>query len=292
VKELRENGKAVISEGALVVPLDDLAMPPFILTKTNGSFLYSTTDLATIKFRAEQYNCDLVMYLVDYRQSLHFKQVFATACRVGYIKEENKLEHISYGTLNGKDNKPFKTRSGDTVNLRDLLAEAVGIIREKSSVANEETIQKVAVACLKFSDLVNYRDSSYVFDLEQFTNFEGKTGAYILYNLVRIKSILGKNPTFENKITMCKTPEERALMLELTNFWQVFGQAYTKRAPHHIAEYIYSIAKKFSSFYSVCPIKDEKDELYKQSKLSLLSLTKKYFEVCLDLLNILPVDEM
>jgi arginyl-tRNA synthetase len=292
IEELDKNGLAKMSEGAKIIDLNEFDLPPFILVKSDGSFLYSTTDLATCKYRKEKFDPDLELYVVDYRQSLHFKQLFESAKKCGYLTDKNKAEHISYGTMNGKDGKPFKTRSGDTMNLRDLIDETVAIIQKKSTVKDRETIERIAIACLKFADLLNFRESSYVFDLEQFTNYEGKTGAYILYSLVRINSILNGIEKKETKITTIKTAEERDLLLELTRFSEIFKMTYHKRAPHFLAEYTYNIAKKFNSFYTTSPINTEKDEEYKNTKISILYLTKEYLELCLHLLSIKSVVKM
>jgi arginyl-tRNA synthetase len=291
VKELKENGKAVISEGALIVDIRDLDMPPFLLAKSNGSILYATTDLAAVKYRVDNYNPDEVFYIVDYRQSLHFKQVFATAKRVGYLPDKNHFEHIGYGTINGKDGKPYKTRSGDVVNLSDLIDETTEAVEKKATIKDKDTIKKIAIACLKFADLINYRESSYVFDMEQFTNFEGKTGAYILYSIVRINSILEK-VKLADKIEVIKTKEERELLFDFSRFNEVLKLSYEKKAPHFIAEYVYNIAKKFNTFYGNTSILNETDEIYKKSKIALIILVKKYLETCLNLLNIEKVEKM
>jgi arginyl-tRNA synthetase len=291
VKDLKGSGRAVISEGALIVDIRDLDMPPFLLAKSNGSILYATTDLAAVKYRIDNYNPDAVFYVVDYRQTLHFKQVFATAKRVGYLPDKNHFEHISYGTINGKDGKPYKTREGTAVSLNDLVNETIEAIEKKATIRDRDVIQKIAVACLKFADLVNYRESSYIFDMEQFTNFEGKTGAYILYSIVRINSILEKaKPT--DKIEVIKTKDERDIIFEFSKFDEIFRLAYEKKAPHFIAEYAYGIAKKFNVFYGNTSVLNESDEQYRNSKIALIILVKKYLETCLELLNIEKVDRM
>lgn len=292
IPDLESKGIITVSQGAKVIDLSDKDMPPAIIEKSDGAVMYASSDMATILDRKTKFNPDLMLYVVDYRQGLHFKQVFESARRSGYLDDKHTAEHIAFGTMNGKDGKPFKTRSGDVVKLRDLINEMVEVISQKSTIKDRETIEKIAVACLKFADLINYRESSYIFDMEQFTNFEGKTGAYILYSLVRINSILSSNDSFDYKITELKTKEEKDLAIELTRFPQTLKGAYDKRAPNYIAEYVYNLAKKFSGFYSACPINSETDEEYKKSKLSLIYLTKKYIETCLYLLGIEAVEKM
>lgn len=292
IPELEKNGVITVSQGAKIVDLSDKDMPPAIIEKSDGAVMYASSDLATILDRRNKINPDLMLYVVDYRQGLHFKQVFEAARRSGYLDNEHIAEHIAFGTMNGDDGKPFKTRSGDTVKLRELITEMIDVISKKSSVKDKETIEKIAVACLKFADLINYRESSYIFDMESFTNFEGKTGAYILYSLVRINSILLNNSEFNHNITTIKTHEEKDLIIELSRFSQVFVGSYEKRAPNYIAEYVYILAKKFNSFYSACSINNENDEEYKKSKLSLIYLTKEYIETCLYLLGINNVEKM
>ena len=281
-----------ISQGAKVIELTNTDMPPILIEKSDGAFMYASSDLATILDRREKYNPDLMLYVVDYRQSLYFKQVFEAAKKIGYLDDKHTAEHIAFGTMNGNDGKPFKTRSGDVVKLRDLINEMVEVIEKKSTIKDKEIVEKIAVACLKFADLINYRETSYIFDMEQFTNFEGKTGAYILYSLVRINSILKDNKINNAKITEIRTKEEKDLLLELTRFSQTIQASYDKRSPNFLAEYVYGLARKFSSFYSACPINNEKDENYKNSKLAILKLTKQYIEVCLSLLGIGSVERM
>lgn len=281
-----------ISQGAKVIELTNTDMPPVLIEKSDGAVMYASSDLATILDRREKYNPDLMLYVVDYRQSLHFKQVFEAAKKIGYLDDKHTAEHIAFGTMNGNDGKPFKTRSGDVVKLRDLINEMVEVIEKKSTIKDKEIVGKIAVACLKFADLINYRETSYIFDMEQFTNFEGKTGAYILYSLVRINSILKDNKINNAKITEIRTKEEKDLLLELTRFSQTIQASYDKRSPNFLAEYVYGLARKFSSFYAACPINNEKDENYKNSKLAILQLTKQYIEVCLNLLGIGSVERM
>lgn len=292
IVDLESKKIITISQGAKVIELTNTDMPPVLIEKSDGAVMYASSDLATILDRREKYNPDLMLYVVDYRQSLHFKQVFEAAKKIGYLDDKHTAEHIAFGTMNGNDGKPFKTRSGDVVKLRDLINEMVEVIEKKSTIKDKEIVEKIAVACLKFADLINYRETSYIFDMEQFTNFEGKTGAYILYSLVRINSILKDNKINNAKITEIRTKEEKDLLLELTRFSQTIQASYDKRSPNFLAEYVYGLAKKFSSFYAACPINNEKDESYKNSKLAILQLTKQYIEVCLSLLGIGSVEKM
>ena len=194
--------------------------------------------------------------------------------------------------MNGKDNKPFKTRSGDNVKLRDLIDEVIAKIKEKSKVDDEENIKNIAVACLKFADLINYRESNYIFDMDQFTNYEGKTGAYILYSIVRINSILKQQKINDYKVTKITTNEEKDLLLELSKFSMMIKNSYDKKAPNIVADYVYNLAKKFNTFYSACNINSETDEIYKNSKISLIYIVKQYLTVGLDLLGIKTVEIM
>lgn len=292
IVDLERKGAITVSEGAKVIELNGTDMPPVLIEKSDGAVMYASSDLATILDRREKYNPDLMLYVVDYRQSLHFKQVFEVAKRIGYLDDTHTAEHIAFGTMNGKDGKPFKTRAGDIVKLRELIDEMIEVIAKKSAIQDRETIEKIAVACLKFADLINYRETSYIFDMDQFTNFEGKTGAYVLYSLVRINSILNECSELDCKITEIRTKEEKDLLLEMSRSNQIFEATYSKKAPNFLAEYVYSLAKKFSSFYSACPVNSEKDINYKKSKISLLYLTKQYIETALYLLGISSVEKM
>lgn len=292
IADFEKRGLITISEGAKVVDLSDKDMPPAIIEKSDGAVMYASSDLATIVDRREKYNPELMLYVVDYRQALHFKQVFEVATRAKLLDESHIAVHCPFGTMNGKDGKPFKTRSGDTVKLRELINEMITVITEKSTIKDEKTIQNIAIGCLKFADLINFRESDYVFDMEKFTSFEGKTGAYILYGLVRINSILKNISNFNYKITEIKTKEEKDLLIQLTKFNEVFEITYNKYAPHYLAEYVYLLTKLFSSFYANCPINNEVDEEYKKSKISLIYLVKKHIEICLNLLGIKTVEKM
>ncbi|MDR2778098.1 MAG: arginine--tRNA ligase [Rickettsiales bacterium] len=294
IENLTASGIIIVSQGAKIIDLGDLDpnIPPVIIEKSDGAVMYASSDIATILDRLQKFSPDLMLYVVDARQSLHFKQVFLACKKIGFLDDSHRAEHCMFGTVNGKDGKPFKTRSGDTIRLRELVDEMESKIREKSSDGSADVIRDIAVACIKFADLVNYRESSYVFDFDQFTNYEGKTGAYILYSLVRIKSIIGNYSSMEYKITSIGTEEEKSLLMELTKFPTVVEQAYVKRAPNVVADYVYKLAKKFSSFYASCPINGENDADYRKSKISLAHLTGRYLETCLGLLAIRTVNSM
>ncbi|MDR0572149.1 MAG: arginine--tRNA ligase [Rickettsiales bacterium] len=293
IRNLLRTNQIKISDGAKIIDLSEYDnLPPVILEKSDGAVMYASSDIATVLTRIQKYNPDLILYVVDYRQTLHLKQVFAACKKIGILNEKTKLIHCPFGTVNGKDGKPYKTRSGDSIKLRFLIEEVIEKIAEKSSVKDKKTLQNIAVACIKFADLINYRESNYIFDIEQFTNYEGKTGAYLLYGLVRINSILDNQEKFDYKITEFRTDEERELMIDFLKFDVIFSIAYLKQTPNVIAEYVFNLVKKFSSFYVKCPINSENNVEYKKSKLSLLYLTKKMIEVCLYLLGIETVEKM
>ena len=294
VRNLMQQKIVVESQGAQIIDISNMeeGIPPVIIKNSEGAVMYATSDMATILDRIQKYNCDIMLYVVDARQSLHFKQVFLACKKIGLLNEKHVAEHCPFGTMNGKDNKPFKTRSGETVRLRDLINDTIAKIKEKSTIKDKDTIEKIAVACLKFADLINYRESNYIFDLEQFTNYEGKTGAYLLYGIVRINSILANNELEKYKITQIQTKEEKDLLIELTRFNNTIKNAYDKKAPHFIAEYVYKLVKKFNTFYSACNINNETHVDYKKSKLSLIYLTRQYVIKCVELLGIECVNKM
>ncbi|MDR1425477.1 MAG: arginine--tRNA ligase [Rickettsiales bacterium] len=294
IRNLTANGVITISDGAKIIDLKELDpdIPPVIIEKSDGAVMYASSEIATILDRLQKFNPDLILYVVDARQSLHFKQVFLACKKIGLLNERHQLEHCPFGTMNGVDGKPFKTRAGNIVKLRNLVEETKAKIREKSSQGSEDDIKNIAVACIKFADLINYRESSYIFDLDQFTNYEGKTGAYILYSLVRINSILGNYSFDSHRIDRINSEEEKSLLMEFTKFPNIVKQAYAKKAPNIVADYVYRIAKRFNSFYASCNINNETDAEYQKSKVSILKLTKQYLEICLRLLAIDTVIKM
>jgi arginyl-tRNA synthetase len=309
VASLRESGIAEESQGALVVRVgeegDKREIPPLILEASSGGFLYSATDLATIQMRVEELRADLVLYVVDRRQSDHFLQVFRAARKAGIVPPETRLEHIWFGTMNGPDGKPFKTREGGVVRLGDVIEMLTDAARRRLDEAHlaedypEEERAKIAemvgVAALKFGDLINNRISDYVFDLDRFSSFEGKTGPYLQYAAVRVKSILrraGEQGIGEGPLISPTVDAERDLVLELLRLPEVMDRAISLRAPNHIAEFAYEVAGRFNRFYDTCHILSERDLERRGSWLSLAAWTLRALERLLDLLGIEVPDRM
>ncbi len=310
VEEMKQKGFTEESDGALIVPLaedsDKKEMPPLILYKRDGGVMYGTTDLATLVDRMTENKPSKVIYVVDQRQSLHFEQVFRAAYKTGIVPDNVELTHAGFGTMNGTDGKPFKTRAGGVMKLEDLIAMAVDKATQRlidahlaeDMNANEkaEVARKVAVAAIKFADLQNARQADYVFDLDRLTSFEGKTGPYLLYQAVRIKSLLRKakeqgiHVPEESNIII--EDESRELALLLTELPEMFALSIKTYAPHHLCEYVYRLASSFSSFYGNCPILPEKDETLRQSRLALAHMTLAQIEQVLDLLAIDIPDRM
>ena len=308
VEELKQGGYAHESDGALVVDVkedtDTKEIPPCMILKSDGAALYDTTDLATIKDRMATINPDSIIYVVDKRQGLHFEQVFRAARKAHMVTPETKLTFLGFGTMNGKDGKPFKTRDGGVLRLETLIAdtkeEMYKKIREGRPVSDEEArkiSEVVAVAALKYGDLTNQASKDYIFDLDKFTSFEGNTGPYILYTIVRIKSIMTR---YENeggkdisgvKIMPAVNESEKALAMELARFAPAVKGACAELAPHRICGYIYDLANAFNSFYHETPILSE-DEDRKASLVKLLSLTRGVLETCIDILGFSAPDKM
>ena len=309
VDKLRRSGVAEESEGALVVrvdqPDDTREWPPLILESRAGGFLYSTTDLATVEMRVEDLRADLVLYVVDRRQGDHFTQVFRAARRGGIAPENVRLEHIEFGTMNGPDGKPFKTREGGVVRLGDLIAMVNQAARDRLDEAHlaeeyeEEERDRIAgqvgIAALKFGDLINNRGSDYVFDLDRFASFEGKTGPYLQYAAVRIKSILRRAADGGLEVGVIAPPTvdvERELILELLEMPEVIDRTLELRAPNHIAEYAHVLAGRWNRFYDVCHILSESDPIRQASWLGLAAWTLATLEKLLHLLGIETPDRM
>lgn len=301
VKYLKDEGYAYLDQGALVVDVkeesDTKEIPPCMILKSDGASLYNTTDLATIVQRMEDYHPDEIIYVVDKRQELHFVQVFRCAKKAKMVDKNTKLTFVGFGTMNGKDGKPFKTREGGVMRLERLIGEIneemYKKIVENRSVKDENaehTAQMVGLSAIKYGDLSNQASKDYIFDIDRFTSFEGNTGPYILYTIVRIKSILGrykeegKNPE-EGMIQEAANDSEKNLMLELSRFNAVIGPAFEEKAPHRICSYIYDLANAFNSFYHETRILGEEDETKKTSWIRLLALTEKVLEICIDLLG-------
>ena len=310
VEQFKKAGLAEEDGGAVIVRIardsDKKEMPPVMLINSRGGTGYHTTDLATIMDRMEtlQPTPQRMLYVVDQRQALHFEQVFRAAEMVGLI-DEGRLEHIGFGTVNGPDGKPFKTREGGVLRLADLnamaleeaqkkIAEAGKLPEDMGAEEREEVAANVALAALRFSDLMNTRTTNYVFDLDKFTSFEGKTGPYLLYAAVRVKSLLRRAEADGNEAgdIAIGHDAERALVLQLDNFAFACLQAREKRMPHVLCEHLYNLAQAFSSFYSALPIASESDATLRASRLGLASAVLKQLETGLDLLGIRVPERM
>ncbi len=301
VERLKTEGYAHIDDGALVVDVEEEAdtkdVPPCIIQKSDGASLYSTTDLATLVQREEDYHPDQVIYLADKRQELHFVQVFRTAKKTGIVPEETDLKFLGFGTMNGKDGKPFKTREGGVMRLENLIAEIEGEMLKKimdnRTVEEEEarkTARLVGLAAIKYGDLSNQASKDYVFDVDRFTSFEGNTGPYVLYTIVRIKSILNKYQADGGNLAgLCVMPadsdSEKALQLEASKYNDVMAAAYEELAPHKICAYIYDLANAFNRFYHEVKILAEEDAKKKQSYIALLLLVRCVLEECIEVLG-------
>ncbi len=289
-----ETRKRKLADGSVI---EAPSPPPLLVISSEGSAMYGTTDLATILDRRKAIDPDLILYVVDERQAEHFEQVFRAAYLAGYAAE-GSLDHLGFGTMNGPDGKPFKTRAGGVLKLHDLITMAVDKARERLHEAHlgEDLTEaefgaiahKVAVAALKFADLSNSRTTSYVFDLDRFMSFEGKTGPYLLYQAVRIKSLLRKGAeqgAAPGPIVIAE-PAERDLALTLDAFSQAVAEAYDKRMPHVVAEHAYRLAQSFSKFYAACPVLIAQDEATKGSRLALSKAALDQLETALNLLGI------
>jgi arginyl-tRNA synthetase len=301
IDDLKANRIAVESEGALIVPVseadDKKEVPPAMLLKSDGAVLYATTDLATIIDRVRAHDPDLILYVVDQRQHMHFEQVFRAA-RKAHLNGKAVLEHAGFGTVNGPDGKPFKTRAGGVMKLYDLIAMATkeaearlaeqGLAKEYPAEERAEIARAVGIAAIKFADLSNVRTSDYVFDLARFTRFEGKTGPYLQYAAVRIHSILRKadDEGFARANPLIRSPEERKLLLLLLGLPDAMGVAETRRAPNVLCDYVFSLAQEFSRFYTAHHIMSETDATLRAARLGLCELTLRVLVKVLDLLGI------
>jgi arginyl-tRNA synthetase len=301
IEDMTARGLAVMSDGALVIPVaepgDKKEMPPLLLLKSDGAVLYGTTDLATIIDRVRSQNPDLILYVVDQRQHGHFEQVFRAARKAG-INGNALLEHAGFGTVNGPDGKPFKTRAGGVMKLYDLIAMATdeaskrleeqGIGAEYPEDERAAIARAVGLAAIKFADLTNFRTSDYVFDLSRFTRFEGKTGPYLQYAAVRIQSILrrAEGEGYALGKPVVHSPEERRLVLLLLSLPDAMENAETKRAPNVICDYAFTLAQEFSRFYSEHHILSESDGNVRAARLGLCALTLDVLRKLLDILGI------
>ena len=301
IQRLKEEGYAHTDQGALVIDVqeesDTKEVPPCMIQKSDGASLYGTTDLATLVQRERDYHPDQIIYVVDKRQELHFVQVFRAARKSGIVPEETRLRFLGFGTMNGKDGKPFKTREGGVMRLEVLISEIqeemYKKITENRTVEEAEARQTagiVGLSAIKYGDLSNQASKDYVFDVDRFTSFEGNTGPYILYTIVRIKSILNKyqaEGADPDKAVIRGTDEEltRALMLSCARYNEVIEGAYEELAPHKICAYIYDLANDFNRFYHETRILAEEDPKKKESYIALLVLTRKVLEACIDMLG-------
>lgn len=308
VEYMKKEGYAHESEGALVVDVkedtDTKEIPPCMILKSDGASLYNTTDLATIMDRMENIHPDEIIYLTDKRQELYFVQVFRCARKTGLVKPETILKWIGFGTMNGKDGKPFKTRDGGVMRLEVLIRETTEEmyrkITENHELSEEEaknTAKLIALAALKYGDLSNQASKDYVFDLDRFTSFEGDTGPYILYTIVRIKSILNKykeqgGSPDTAELMDAVSASEKDLMMQLAGFKSNMESAGAELAPHKICAYIYDLANAFNRFYHETRILAEEDEKRKEGLIALLVLTKEIMETCIDVLGFSAPDRM
>jgi len=311
IEDMKVKGVAVESEGALVVDVaeenDNKEIPPLILLKSDGAVMYATTDLGTIIDRIKTHNPDKIIYVVDQRQSLHFEQVFRAAHKGGLVTAERpELTFAGFGTMNGTDGKPFKTRAGGVMRLGDLISMGVekaqlrldeaDLAKDIDGAERAEIARRVGLAAIKFADLQNQRQSDYVFDLERMTSFEGKTGPYLLYQAVRIQSLLKKAQVKGLSISadtaFALQEGDRSLALLLTEFPDHFDMALKNYTPHVLCEYAYRLAQEFSSFYGNCHILSEKDETVRASRLALCALTHRQLAQVLDILGILVPERM
>ena len=307
LESLRDRRLLETDRGAEIVrvarPEDKRDLPPLLVVSSEGSAMYGTTDLATIVHRERDIDPDLYLYVVDQRQADHFLQVFRVAEAAGWV-EPGKLEHIGFGTMNGTDGKPFKTRAGGVLKLNDLIEMARDRARRRLREAQigadlgvqefEDVADKVAIAALKLADLLNFRGTSYVFDLDRFTSFEGKTGPYLLYATVRIKSILRRASAsgVEPGPVRIGHPIERDLALTLDAFDGALTTAYERRAPHFLAEHTFALAQSFSGFYENCPILKEDRSEIRSSRLTLATATLRQLEISLSLLGVEAPERM
>lgn len=309
VQMMKDRGFAYESQGALVVDVKEEAdtkeVPPCILLKSDGATLYSTTDLATLVEREKLFKPDRVLYVVDKRQALHFTQVFRCAKKTGIVRPETELNFLGFGTMNGKDGKPFKTRDGGVMRLEYLIKEISDAVYEKimenRSVDESDarrTAEIIGLAALKYGDLSNQASKDYVFDVDRFISFEGDTGPYILYTIVRIKSIQAKYEALEDKFTgkaellPAASESEKELQLMLSRVSDAVLSAFEEQAPHKICQYIYDLSNAFNRFYHETRILAEEDKERQAAYIRLLSLTRRILETCIDLLGFEAPDRM
>ena len=308
IQDMIDKGLAYESQGATVVDIqeetDTKELPPCIIRKSDGAALYATSDLATLVEREKDFNPDRYIYLADKRQELHFTQVFRVAKKAGIVKPDAELTFLGFGTMNGKDGKPFKTRSGGVMRLENLISDIQDAVLLKMNENSEKkgqtdidkdeaeaTAKIVGLAALKYGDLSNQASKDYVFDVDRFASFEGNTGPYILYTIVRIKSILTKYKASSGNmdslsIKLSSSDSEKNLALALVKFQEIVNSAYIENAPHKICQYIYDVSNAFNGFYHDTKILSETDEDKKKGYIALISLTKDILLTCIGLLGI------
>ncbi|MBQ6799071.1 MAG: arginine--tRNA ligase [Oscillospiraceae bacterium] len=303
LEDLKAKQLLTESNGALVIEVaeetDKKEIPPCIIVKSDGATLYATTDLATMVQREELWKPDKILYIVDKRQSLHFEQVFRAARKAGIVRPETELQHIGFGTMNGKDGKPFKTREGGVMRLERLIREITEFVTEKvkenqivSGDAVEETSRLIAMAALKYGDLSNLATKDYIFDMDRFAAFEGNTGPYILYTIVRVKSILSRYGKEIGAIRPAQSAPEKDLMLAISRFADNLQLAYRDSAPNVICAYIYELAGAVNKFYHETRILSEEDEEKKSGYIALIALAKRVLEACIGLLGFAAPEKM
>ena len=308
IQKMKDEGFAYEDQGALIVDVkeetDTKEVPPCMLLKSDGASLYTTTDLATIVERMKLFHPDEILYVVDKRQEMHFIQVFRCARKTGLVNEDTKLSFLGFGTMNGKDGKPFKTRDGGVMRLENLIREIdqemYKKIVENRSVKDtdaEKTAEIVGLSAIKYGDLSNQASKDYVFDIERFTSFEGNTGPYILYTIVRIKSILERfrqeGGVLEvGRLLSPVSDSEKSLMLETARFNGMVENAFEEKAPHKICSYIYELSNDFNRFYHETKILTEENQEQKLSWLILLDLVRKVLEQSIDLLGFSAPERM
>ena len=304
VEDLKARGFAVQSEGAWVIPVaeetDKKEVPPCILVKSDGSAIYATTDLATLVQRSQDWNPDKILYVTDKRQNLHFEQIFRAAKKSGIVKSHVQLDHVGHGTMNGADGKPFKTRDGGVLRLEQLVSDMTDFVRAKvveNKIVDdsevEATTAKIALAALKYGDLSNQPTKDYNFDLERFAAFEGNTGPYILYTIVRIKSILAKYGAHESlPIQVPANIYAKDLMLAITKLGPTLESALNALAPNQICAYVYELSGAVNKFYHETRILGEEDEQLKAGYIALIALAKNILETCIDILGFSAPEKM
>lgn len=309
ISELKQQQLAVEDQGAQVVFLEELAdkkgnPSPVIIQKSGGGYLYATTDLAALHYRTNSLNADRILYFIDARQSLHMKQVFTLAKKAGFVNESIQLEHHAFGTMMGKDGKPFKTRSGGTIKLTDLLKEAVEragkLVKEKNPESSTEKIneiaQKVGIGAVKYADLCKTRTNDYIFDWDAMLSFEGNTAPYLQYAYTRIRSIFRKADldadSFKGNINISE-PQEKALALKLVQFGEILQQVADDAYPHILCNYLYDIASAYMAFYEHCPVlKQGIEPAIRESRLAISQVTARTMACGLELLGIDVMEQM